>query len=249
MRLIKTPAGETNKPIKSIRVKNEPQDGAKEVLKRAPLGNQVHHNRPVCRLRHIRAASGNAESNPVRNMKTLAAHRPFCLLLLSIWSTNAFILGGRRLSRTATTTRVTLPRLTEPPTNVSDWSSSGGSVISSTSQVGTSNRRTIAGLSHVAIIPDGNGRWAEARGLPREVGHARGGERFKEVVDACRDALRLPLLAAMQLGQPRARLAQQGLDLLARRTRRAIDERLQLSSGWLTAKGTLELISHRHRPQ
>ena len=40
----------------------------------------------------------------------------------------------------------------------------------------------------MAIIPDGNGRWAEARGLPREVGHARGGERFKEVVDACRDA-------------------------------------------------------------
>jgi undecaprenyl diphosphate synthase len=27
---------------------------------------------------------------------------------------------------------------------------------------------------HVAIIMDGNGRWAKARGLPRTVGHQRG---------------------------------------------------------------------------
>ncbi len=35
---------------------------------------------------------------------------------------------------------------------------------------------------HVAIIPDGNGRWAEARGLPREEGHRRGTEVVREVV-------------------------------------------------------------------
>jgi undecaprenyl diphosphate synthase len=36
---------------------------------------------------------------------------------------------------------------------------------------------------HVGIIMDGNGRWAESRGLPRIEGHRRGVERIKEVVE------------------------------------------------------------------
>jgi undecaprenyl diphosphate synthase len=35
---------------------------------------------------------------------------------------------------------------------------------------------------HVAIIMDGNGRWASNRGLPRLVGHRKGAERVKEIV-------------------------------------------------------------------
>ena len=38
--------------------------------------------------------------------------------------------------------------------------------------------------THVAIIMDGNGRWANARGLPRTVGHHRGTEAVKRVVEA-----------------------------------------------------------------
>jgi len=41
--------------------------------------------------------------------------------------------------------------------------------------------------SHVAIIPDGNGRWAEARGLPREEGHRRGTEVVREIVRAAHE--------------------------------------------------------------
>ncbi len=41
--------------------------------------------------------------------------------------------------------------------------------------------------SHVAIIMDGNGRWATQRGWPRLVGHRRGAERVKEIVSACPD--------------------------------------------------------------
>ena len=41
---------------------------------------------------------------------------------------------------------------------------------------------------HVAIIMDGNGRWAESRGLPREQGHAEGAERVREIVKVCREA-------------------------------------------------------------
>ena len=38
---------------------------------------------------------------------------------------------------------------------------------------------------HVAIIMDGNGRWATARGLPRFAGHQRGAEAVREVVEGC----------------------------------------------------------------
>lgn len=37
---------------------------------------------------------------------------------------------------------------------------------------------------HVAIIMDGNGRWATARGWPRLVGHRRGAERVRSIVEA-----------------------------------------------------------------
>lgn len=41
---------------------------------------------------------------------------------------------------------------------------------------------------HVAIIMDGNGRWAKARGLPRTAGHRRGAEVVRETVEAAADA-------------------------------------------------------------
>jgi undecaprenyl diphosphate synthase len=44
---------------------------------------------------------------------------------------------------------------------------------------------------HIAIIMDGNGRWAQARGLPRIAGHRRGA-----------DALRRTLIATGELGIP-----------------------------------------------
>ncbi len=37
-------------------------------------------------------------------------------------------------------------------------------------------------LNHVAIIMDGNGRWAKARGLPRVAGHRRGADAVRRVV-------------------------------------------------------------------
>lgn len=38
---------------------------------------------------------------------------------------------------------------------------------------------------HIAIIMDGNGRWATKRGLPRTAGHKVGSENFVKTVDAC----------------------------------------------------------------
>lgn len=40
---------------------------------------------------------------------------------------------------------------------------------------------------HVAIIMDGNGRWAVNKGWPRLVGHRRGAERVKQIARACPD--------------------------------------------------------------
>ena len=40
---------------------------------------------------------------------------------------------------------------------------------------------------HVAIIMDGNGRWAKARGLPRTAGHKRGAEAVRRTVECARE--------------------------------------------------------------
>lgn len=40
---------------------------------------------------------------------------------------------------------------------------------------------------HVAIIMDGNGRWAQKRGLPRQAGHKKGVDVVREIVKASRD--------------------------------------------------------------
>ncbi len=38
---------------------------------------------------------------------------------------------------------------------------------------------------HIAIIMDGNGRWAKQRGLPRTAGHKAGAETFRRIADHC----------------------------------------------------------------
>lgn len=61
-----------------------------------------------------------------------------------------------------------------------------------TSSRGSSDERTQTELkksgeipSHIAIIMDGNGRWAKKRGLPRAAGHTLGVESVRDIVKAC----------------------------------------------------------------
>tara|TARA_B100001094_G_scaffold21964_1_gene18609 strand:- start:643 stop:1365 length:723 start_codon:yes stop_codon:yes gene_type:complete len=42
-------------------------------------------------------------------------------------------------------------------------------------------------LEHVAIIMDGNGRWAQNKGRPRLSGHQAGARRVREIVESCPD--------------------------------------------------------------
>ncbi|HIQ76809.1 MAG TPA: isoprenyl transferase [Candidatus Faecousia excrementipullorum] len=46
--------------------------------------------------------------------------------------------------------------------------------------------KTLPVPRHIAIIMDGNGRWAKNRGLPRTAGHAAGGETFRKIANYCR---------------------------------------------------------------
>lgn len=42
-------------------------------------------------------------------------------------------------------------------------------------------------MKHIAIIMDGNGRWAKSRGLPRSAGHKAGTETARQIVTTCRE--------------------------------------------------------------
>jgi undecaprenyl diphosphate synthase len=64
---------------------------------------------------------------------------------------------------------------------------------------------------HVAVIMDGNGRWAAERGLPRREGHRAGADAVRRVVRAARElglpALTLYAFSAQNWARPRAEVA------------------------------------------
>ena len=47
-------------------------------------------------------------------------------------------------------------------------------------------KRNLPAPNHIAIIMDGNGRWAKKRLLPRTAGHAAGAETFRKIANYCR---------------------------------------------------------------
>jgi undecaprenyl diphosphate synthase len=53
---------------------------------------------------------------------------------------------------------------------------------------------------HIAVIMDGNGRWAELRGLPRIAGHTEGIKSVRVIIDVCRD-LGIPNLTIYAFSQ------------------------------------------------
>ena len=49
------------------------------------------------------------------------------------------------------------------------------------------NTGALAAPKHIAIIMDGNGRWAKQRGLPRTAGHSAGSEAFRRIAAHCNE--------------------------------------------------------------
>jgi undecaprenyl diphosphate synthase len=80
---------------------------------------------------------------------------------------------------------------------------------------------------HIGVIPDGNGRWAKARGLPRTAGHRAGTNATRNIVRACGELgvkyLTMYVFSAENWGRPRQEVAML-MDLLVEMTRREIRE-------------------------
>jgi undecaprenyl diphosphate synthase len=78
---------------------------------------------------------------------------------------------------------------------------------------------TLAPPRHIAVIMDGNGRWAKVRGSPRIAGHRKGQERVREMVSACGEKgvahLTLFAFSSENWGRP-AQEVKTLLDLFAR---------------------------------
>jgi undecaprenyl diphosphate synthase len=73
--------------------------------------------------------------------------------------------------------------------------------------------RAAALPKHVAIIMDGNGRWARERGLPRVAGHRAGVKSVREVVKACIDT-GIPVLTLYAFSQENWKRPKEEVDVL-----------------------------------
>lgn len=69
--------------------------------------------------------------------------------------------------------------------------------------------------THLAIIMDGNGRWAKKRFLPRTAGHKAGLDTFVETVDACSD-LGIPYLTVYAFSNENWNRQQEEVDALVK---------------------------------
>lgn len=101
-----------------------------------------------------------------------------------------------------------------------------------------------AAISHVAIIMDGNGRWAQAQGLPRIEGHRVGAQSVREVTRAAREhglaALTLYAFSSQNWGRPAdevAGLMQLLTDYLTSERSEILDNQIRLC-----AIGDLDLL-------
>ncbi len=120
------------------------------------------------------------------------------------------------------------------------------------------------GPGHVAIIMDGNGRWAQQRGRPRLFGHHAGAKRVREIVNACPDlgVTHLTIFAFSTENWKRTQTEVAGLmrlfrryierearDLLAEGVRvRFIGDRVKLDDKLVSMMDNLELLtSHNDR--
>jgi undecaprenyl diphosphate synthase len=76
---------------------------------------------------------------------------------------------------------------------------------------------------HVAVIPDGNGRWAKQKGLPRALGHQEGVKSLHEMVEGC-DDVGVKYLTAYTFSTENWFRPKHEVDLLMKLMARSIDD-------------------------
>lgn len=94
----------------------------------------------------------------------------------------------------------------------------------------TDTGRTEDGPRHIAIIMDGNGRWAKARGRPRAFGHQQGVEAVREVVRSGAD-LGVPCLTLFGFSTENWNRPAEEVDALFGLLRRFVDADLDSLAG------------------
>lgn len=97
---------------------------------------------------------------------------------------------------------------------------------------------------HIAIIMDGNGRWAKQRGLNRSRGHEEGAQRVDEIVTACR-SLGVEFLTLYTFSTENWLRPSLEVNMLMRllvRQLRAMDKKLKKNNIVLSAQGTLSKL-------
>ncbi len=89
-----------------------------------------------------------------------------------------------------------------------------------------SGNETLPPPQHIAIIMDGNGRWAKQRGLPRTAGHAAGAESFRRIANYCR-SLGIRYLTVYAFSTENWKRSQEEIAGIMRLLRRYLEEALQ----------------------
>ncbi|MDD5863240.1 MAG: isoprenyl transferase [Firmicutes bacterium] len=89
-----------------------------------------------------------------------------------------------------------------------------------------SEKENLAPPRHIAIIMDGNGRWAKQRGLPRTAGHAAGAEAFRRIANYCR-TLGVEYLTVYAFSTENWKRSEEEVAGIMRLLRRYLDEALR----------------------
>lgn len=84
--------------------------------------------------------------------------------------------------------------------------------------------------AHIAIIMDGNGRWAKKRNLPRSAGHGVGTETFKKTVIYCRD-LGIKYMTVYAFSTENWKRPKEEVDVIISLLRKYVDDLMTQLSG------------------
>ena len=99
-----------------------------------------------------------------------------------------------------------------------------------------------SGFQHLAVIMDGNGRWAKQRGWPRHFGHIRGVKSLHSMIDAC-VTLKIPYLSVFAFSTENWKRSSEEVSVIMKLIKRSLNRyknSLQERNIRLSVLGSLE---------
>ena len=135
--------------------------------------------------------------------------------------------------------------------SVSDSSSKVSLKLSTDRKIQEELKRSGEIPTHIAIIMDGNGRWAKRRGLPRVAGHREGVKSVRDVVEACAQ-LGVKYLTLFAFSTENWRRPKEEIDTLMKlliKTLRSETEKLHKNDIKLMAIGDIDSLPREVRQE